>query len=71
MSGAGLAGGFPDLSGLPAARRLHGGRWLAAALILLALAALARAFAQARQVLAQAAGDYVQAVHTRSFPNPK
>lgn len=43
--GGGLAGGFPDLSGLPAARRLHWGRWLAAALILLALAALARAFA--------------------------
>lgn len=44
-SGGGLAGGFPALSGLPAARRLHWGRWLAAALILLALAALARAFA--------------------------
>ncbi len=46
MSGDGaLAGGFPDLSGLPVARRLHWGRWLAAALILLAIAALARAFA--------------------------
>ncbi len=43
--GGGLAGGFPDLSGLSVARRLHWGRWLAAALILLALAALARAFA--------------------------
>lgn len=38
-----LAPGFPDLRTLPAARRLHPGRWLAAALILLALA---RAFAQ-------------------------
>ena len=46
MKGGGaLAGGFPDLSGLPVARRLHWGRWLAAALIVLALAALARAFA--------------------------
>lgn len=46
MSGDGaLAGGFPDMSGLPVARRLHWGRWLAAALILLAVAALARAFA--------------------------
>ena len=46
MSGDGaLAGGFPDLSGLPVARRLHWGRWLAVALILLAIAALARAFA--------------------------
>lgn len=31
----------------------------------------AQAFAQARQVLAQAAGDYVQAVHEKSFPQPK
>ncbi len=46
MSGDGaLAGGFPDMSGLPVARRLHWGRWLAAALIFLAVAALARAFA--------------------------
>ena len=46
MSGGGeLAGGFPDLSGLPVARRLHWGRWLAAALIILVLAALGRAFA--------------------------
>ncbi len=44
MSG-GLAGGFPDLSGLPAARRLHWGRWLAALLIVAVLLALARAFA--------------------------
>ena len=36
---------FPDLSTLPVARRVHWRRWLAAALILLALAALARAFA--------------------------
>jgi polar amino acid transport system permease protein len=40
-----LAPGFPDLAGLPIARRPHLGRWLAAALITLALAALARAFA--------------------------
>ena len=36
---------FPDLSTLPVARRVHWRRWLAAALILLAVAALARAFA--------------------------
>jgi polar amino acid transport system permease protein len=42
---AALAGGFPDLHGLPVARRAHWGRWLAAALILLVLAALVRAFA--------------------------
>ena len=40
-----LADGFPDLSGLPVARRMHWGRWLAAALIVLMLLALARAFA--------------------------
>jgi polar amino acid transport system permease protein len=40
-----LAPGFPDLAGLPVARRPHLGRWLAAALIVLALAALAHAFA--------------------------
>ena len=35
MSRAGaLHEGFPDLPGLPAARRLHWGRWLAAGLIL-------------------------------------
>ena len=45
-SESGLAPGFPDLRALPAARRLHLGRWLAAALILLALAILLRAFAQ-------------------------
>ncbi len=44
-SGVPLAGGFPDLAGLRVARRPYWGRWLAAALILLALAALARAFA--------------------------
>lgn len=43
---SGLAPGFPDLRALPAARRLHPGRWLAAALILMAMAALVRAFAQ-------------------------
>ena len=31
----------------------------------------ARAFAQARQVLERAASDYVQAVHEKSFPEPK
>jgi len=46
LGSVGLAPGFPDLSALPPARRLHLGRWLAAVLILLALAALARAFAQ-------------------------
>ena len=40
-----LAGGFPDLSGLPAARRLYWGRWLAAGLIVVLLLLLARAFA--------------------------
>jgi polar amino acid transport system permease protein len=39
------APGFPDLAGLPAARRLHYGRWIAAAAILAVLALLARAFA--------------------------
>jgi polar amino acid transport system permease protein len=43
--GAALTEGFPDLSGLPVARRAHWGRWLAAALIVAVLAALARAFA--------------------------
>ena len=46
MSGeAPLAPGFPDLAGLPAARRLHWGRWIAAAAILGALVLLGRAFA--------------------------
>jgi polar amino acid transport system permease protein len=40
-----LAGGFPDISGMPVARELHWRRWLAAAAILVALAAIARAFA--------------------------
>jgi polar amino acid transport system permease protein len=41
-----LAPGFPDLAGLPMARRMHWGRWLSAAVIVLLLAALARAFAR-------------------------
>ncbi|WP_158816674.1 amino acid ABC transporter permease [Methylocapsa sp. S129] len=40
-----LAEGFPDLSGLAVARRMRWGRWTAALLIVLALLALARAFA--------------------------
>ena len=40
-----LAEGFPDLSGLTVARRMRWGRWTAALLIVLALLALARAFA--------------------------
>ncbi len=44
--GQGLAPGFPDLAAHPVARRLHPGRWLAAVLILLVLALLARAFAR-------------------------
>jgi polar amino acid transport system permease protein len=43
--GTGLADGFPNIAGLPIARRIHWGRWLAAVLIVLVLAALARAFA--------------------------
>ena len=46
MPGGGLASGFADLSGLPVARRLHWGRWLAAAIIVALFALLARAFAQ-------------------------
>ena len=48
MSGAGpgLAPGFPDLASLPAARRFYCGRWIAAAVILLALLAVLRAFAR-------------------------
>jgi polar amino acid transport system permease protein len=41
-----LAEGFPDLQGLPVARRAHVGRWAAAALIVMALLALVRAFAR-------------------------
>lgn len=41
----GLAPGFPDISGLPMARRFFYGRWFAATVILLLLLALARAFA--------------------------
>ena len=41
----GLAEGFPSLAGLPVARRTHWGRWLSTLLIVLALAALVRAFA--------------------------
>lgn len=44
-AGRPLAQGFPDLAGLPLARRAHWGRWLSAAAILAVLAALARAFA--------------------------
>ena len=40
-----LAEGFPDLSGLPIAKRLHWGRWLAAAAILVVLGLVVRAFA--------------------------
>ena len=39
-----LAGGFPDLSGMPVARQLHWQRWLAAVAIVLVLAAIGRAF---------------------------
>jgi polar amino acid transport system permease protein len=39
-----LAGGFPDLSGMPVARQLHWQRWLAAAAIVLVLATIGRAF---------------------------
>jgi polar amino acid transport system permease protein len=38
--------GFPDLSGMTVARRAHWGRWTAAILVVLALAALVRAFAR-------------------------
>lgn len=40
------AGDFPDLSGLAVVRPRHWGRWLAAALIVLVLLALVRAFAR-------------------------
>jgi polar amino acid transport system permease protein len=38
--------GFPDLSGMTVARRMHWGRWTSAILVVLALAALVRAFAK-------------------------
>ncbi len=41
-----LAGGFPDLSDLPAARPPHWGRWIAAALILGGLGLIGRAFVE-------------------------
>lgn len=41
-----LAPGFADLRGLPIARQMHWGRWLAAAVILGLIAALVRAFAR-------------------------
>jgi polar amino acid transport system permease protein len=41
-----LAKGFPDLSRLPVARRLHGPRWAAAAIIVVVMAAIGRAFAR-------------------------
>ncbi|MGI4954831.1 MAG: amino acid ABC transporter permease [Janthinobacterium lividum] len=41
-----LAPGFPDLAGMPVARRPHWGRWLSAAAILLVLALVGRAFYQ-------------------------
>jgi polar amino acid transport system permease protein len=40
-----LAEGFPDISGMSVARRVHWGRWLAAAAIVVPLAAIGRAFA--------------------------
>jgi polar amino acid transport system permease protein len=43
-----LADGFPDLTGMAVARRPHWGRWLSSALIVLALAGLAHAFANGR-----------------------
>ncbi len=46
MSATKLASHFPDLSGLPVARRMHWGRWVAVALILAVFVLLARAFAQ-------------------------
>jgi polar amino acid transport system permease protein len=41
-----LAEGFPDISSLPVARKMHWGRWLSAVLIVAVLALLVRAFAQ-------------------------
>lgn len=46
VNGAELSTSFSDLSGLPVARRLHWGRWLAVVLLLAAVALLVRAFAQ-------------------------
>ncbi|MCB8879875.1 amino acid ABC transporter permease [Acidisoma cellulosilytica] len=40
-----LTSGFPDLTGVPMARRTHWGRWTAALAIILVLLALVRAFA--------------------------
>ncbi len=40
-----LAGGFPDISALPVARKMHWGRWFAAAIIIALLALIGRAFA--------------------------
>jgi len=46
VSGKGThVAGFPDLSDLPAARRTHWGRWLAAGIIVFLILLLARAFA--------------------------
>jgi polar amino acid transport system permease protein len=45
VAGPGLTPDFPDLSGVPVARRSHWGRWTAAAVISLVLLALVRAFA--------------------------
>ncbi|WP_257169907.1 amino acid ABC transporter permease [Bradyrhizobium sp. SRS-191] len=41
-----LADGFPDISGHAIARRAHWGRWIAAAIIILILLAIGRAFAR-------------------------
>lgn len=41
-----LAEGFPDLSSLPVARQAHWGRWITAAVILVVLVAIGRAFAR-------------------------
>ncbi len=41
-----LADGFPDLSSLPVARQAHWGRWITAAVILVVLVAIGRAFAR-------------------------
>ena len=43
--GDALADGFPDLSGHTIARQAHWGRWLAAAIIIVMLGAIGRAFA--------------------------
>jgi polar amino acid transport system permease protein len=43
--GTPLADGFPDLTGLPVARRAHWGRWVSVAFILAVLVLLLRAFA--------------------------